>query len=59
MLEPALIYFRTLRAFRNDIREGLRDGVPDYDADTEYATHVREVKEKFGRCRDAMRADIN
>jgi hypothetical protein len=59
VLEPALTYFRTLRAFRNAIRDGLRDGAPDYDEETEYAAHVREAKAKFGRCRDAMRSDLN
>ncbi|MDG4856574.1 hypothetical protein P8605_00020 [Streptomyces sp. T-3] len=59
VLEPALDYFRTLRTFRNAIREGLRDGAPDYSDDSAYAAHVREVKAQFGRCRDAMRADIN
>lgn len=58
VLEPALAYFRTLRAFRNAVRDGLRDVVPEPDADDEYAGHVRQVKEVFGRCRDAMRADI-
>ncbi|MFC0844016.1 hypothetical protein ACFH04_09875 [Streptomyces noboritoensis] len=56
--EPALVYFRTLRTFRNAIRDGLRDGAPDYSEETEYAAHVRQVKEEFGQCRDAMRADI-
>ncbi|WP_327358307.1 hypothetical protein [Streptomyces sp. NBC_01304] len=53
---PALTYFRTLRAFRNAIRDGLRDDEPDSDR---YDAHVRAAKEEFGRCRDAMRADIN
>jgi hypothetical protein len=60
VVEPALAYFRTLRAFRNAIREGLRDGAPDYyNHESEYAAHVKRVKEDFGRCRDAMRNDIN
>ncbi|MEU7659018.1 hypothetical protein AB0B60_11100 [Streptomyces lincolnensis] len=57
--EPALIYFRHLRDFRNAVRGGLRDGVPDVDAERAYADHIQKVKEQFGRCRDAMRADIN
>jgi hypothetical protein len=59
VLKPALAYFRTLRDFRNAVRDGLRDGAPDYRPGSEYAAHVRQVKEEFGRCRDAMRADIN
>jgi hypothetical protein len=56
---PALTYFRTLRAFRNAVRDGLREVAPDLGPEPEYSAHVRQVKEDFGRCRDAMRADIN
>jgi hypothetical protein len=59
VVTPAVAYFRTLRAFRNAIRDGLRDGVPSPDAQREYSAHVSEVKAEFERCRDAMRTDIN
>lgn len=59
VVEPALTYFRTLRAFRNAVRDGLRDDVPGFNDESEYATHVKKIKEDFGHCRIAMRADIN
>ena len=59
VLESALIYFRALRTFRDDVREGRRDGSPGYDRASEYAAHVRRTKEEYGRCRDSMRTDIN
>lgn len=59
VVTPAVTYFRSLRAFRNAIRDGLRDGVPSPDAQSAYGRHVSEVKAEFERCRDAMRADIN
>ena len=57
VVDPALTYFRSLREFRNGVRGGLRDGVPEQQAT--YAAHWAAAKEEFGRCRDAMRADIN
>lgn len=58
VLDPALTYFRALRAFRDAVREGLRDGPSGNGRASEYAAHVRQTKEDYGRCRDAMRADI-